>query len=455
MATELPASLINSLQQLKDFDEETFRNVHSSGLQFTSVRYNPAKPFDEAASQLQIKQVVPWCPHGRYLTQRPFFTFDPLLHAGAYYVQDASSMFLWTVLAQTTGNNSGELKVLDLCAAPGGKSTLIASYFANGLIVANDVIRQRSNILVENITKWGANNVVVTNSDPKNFAILESYFDVIIVDAPCSGSGLFRKDPQAINEWSMGNVALCSQRQQRILADVYPALKKDGLLIYSTCSYSVEENEDILDWITKEFRLSSIKLSVDSDWGVIETVTGSDNFGYRFFPDKVDGEGFFITVLKKTDGVRYKNNYSTPIASATKNEIAAAETLIKNDQGLFFFKQNENIIAVQPQWKQEISALQQHLYLRKAGIAIGALKGKDMIPNHELALSHLLNTHVSRINLNLKDALLYLKKKDFEVDRTTKGWAIAAYNGLALGWLKVLHNRINNYYPAEWRILKD
>jgi len=451
----LPDALINSLRQLKSFNEETFKNVHSSGQPLTSVRYNPAKHFEIEDSLLHIHDSVPWCPFGRYLTERPFFTFDPLLHAGAYYVQEASSMFLWHALAQTVGRNTKGLKVLDLCAAPGGKSTLLASYFTDGFIVANEVIRQRANILAENITKCGAANTAITNNDPKNFTSLTNYFDVIVVDAPCSGSGLFRKEPQAINEWSESNVELCSQRQQRILADVYPALKKDGILIYSTCSYSAEENEDILKWMSKAFAVCSLKLEVEADWGIIETVTENNNYGYRFFPDKVKGEGFFIAALKKTDGESSHQHYSVSITSPSKNEIASCEMIVKRQADLFYFKQVENIIAIPARWKEDIGLLQKKLYLRKAGITVGALKGKDMVPNHELALSSLLNENVPGIPLKYEDALLYLKKKEFIADHTTKGWTIVAYKGLALGWLKVLHNRINNYYPTEWRILKD
>jgi 16S rRNA C967 or C1407 C5-methylase (RsmB/RsmF family) len=188
----LPQRLIESLKSVKGFDEAAFRQVHNSGEQVTSIRLNQAKKVNGEWALVNT--------------------------------EEASSMFLWQVLEQTIGEKTKGLKVLDLCAAPGGKSTLLASYFKNGLLVSNEVIKSRASVLVENITKWGSENVVVTNNDPKDFAALENYFDVIVVDAPCSGSGLFRRDPEAINEWSENNVALCSQRQQRILADVYPAL---------------------------------------------------------------------------------------------------------------------------------------------------------------------------------------------------------------------------------------
>jgi len=454
LSISLPAAFIDSLKQLEYFDEKSFKNAHTKGQQVTSVRFNPYKTFDISFSSLSIESGVPWCPFGKYLHERPFFTFDPLLHAGAYYVQEASSMFLWHALKQTTGENTAGLRVLDLCAAPGGKSTLLASYFTNGLVVANELIRSRANILTENITKWGADNVVVTCNEPQHFTNLKNYFDVIVVDAPCSGSGLFRKDPAAINEWGENSVAACSQRQQRILADIYPALKQGGLLIYSTCSYSKEEDEDISDWLKAGFEVQSLKLETDSNWGIIETVTEKNNYGYRFFPDKLKGEGFFIAAFKKLDGALVHQHQSA-ITAAPKQETAIAGTWVKNNNDLFYFKQAENILAIPAQWKQDIALLQKNLYLRKAGIAIGALKRTDMVPNHELALSHLLSDNTQRINVSKADALLYLKRKEIVTGDMLKGWAIITYGGLGIGWAKVLHNRINNYYPAGWRILKD
>src|SRR6185503_7400230 len=164
----------------------------------------------------------------------------------------------------------------------------------DSLLVANEVIRSRANILNDNIKKWGCSNVVVTNNDPKDFQRLENYFDVIVIDAPCSGSGLFRREPEAIEEWSKQNVMLCSQRQQRILADVLPALKNDGVLIYSTCSYSKEEDEQIAGWLKNELIINNEQLIIHPDWNIVKS-----NGGYRFWPDKVKGEGFFLACFRK------------------------------------------------------------------------------------------------------------------------------------------------------------
>jgi len=449
----LPQQLIESLKDVKGFDEAAFKEVHASGEQVTSVRLNPDKMINGQWSMVN-EENVPWCKYGRYLKERPSFTHDPLFHGGAYYVQEASSMFLWHILEQTVGSATEGLRVLDLCAAPGGKSTLLASYFKNGLLVSNEVIKSRANILVENITKWGSDNVIVTNNDPKDFSSLENYFDVIVVDAPCSGSGLFRKDPEAINEWSLDNVALCSQRQQRILADVYPALKKNGIVIYSTCSYSEEEDEEILNWLSKEFNVLSLKLSVEENWNIIEVISSKGIYGYRFYPDKVKGEGFFIAAFKKQEGDE-RDFKSSSVQTISKNEIAATKDWVKEGRSLFFFKQADNIVAIPEQWKNDLALLQKKLYLRKAGVTVGSLKGNDFVPDHELALSLLISEKISSVNVNKEQALQYLKRKDIALEIATKGWVAIEYCGIKLGWVKVLHNRINNYYPVNWRILKD
>ena len=310
----LPSVLIEQLKKLTSFSKEAFEKAHASGEQVTSIRVNPVKASMVNSewsigdsiphSPFTIQHKIPWTQWGFYLSQRPSFTFDPLFHAGCYYVQEASSMFLEQALKQTV-DLSKPVKVLDLCAAPGGKSTHIHSLISQkSLLISNDVIRSRVNILKDNIIKWGCENVLVTNNDPKDFAQLQNYFDVIVVDAPCSGSGLFRRDPNAINEWSENNVQLCSQRQQRILADIWPALKKDGILIYSTCSYSKEEDEDIVNWLMNEFAIDYSPLTlpvrqagIHPDWGIVDT-----GIGYRFWPDKVKGEGFFIACFQKKEG---------------------------------------------------------------------------------------------------------------------------------------------------------
>lgn len=395
---------------------------------------------------------VPWCPKGWYLKERPSFTLDPLLHAGAYYVQEASSMFLWHVLESVTDKRPQPI-VLDLCAAPGGKSTLLSSFFPDGLVVSNEVIKSRVSVLQENLVKWGNENVIITNNDSRDFQRLPAFFDVIVTDVPCSGSGLFRRDPEAVNEWSPGNVTLCSQRQQRILADIIPSLKKDGVLIYSTCSYSREEDETIVDWIVTEFGLEPVNVPVAAEWAVVTSQSAVHRApGYRFFPDKVQGEGFFIAAFRQRQEVREPRQKEATLASATQKERTALSAFLplKDEEDLF--RHNEVFHVFPAMFLKQLRVLSSHLYIRLAGIAVGSFKGKSFVPEHALATS-LLPHHLPTVAVNKTEALQYLRKQDVHFD-AVPGWCLVTYQGLGLGWIKQLSNRTNNYYPSEWRILK-
>ncbi len=469
----LPASLMSSLNNTKGFNKEAFETVHASGEQVVSVRINPLKwsmdnnewsiSNDQSFvsnyqtlihhSPFTIHSTVPWSSSGYYLSERPSFTLDPFFHAGTYYVQEASSMFLEQAVKQTV-DLSKALVVLDLCAAPGGKSTLLQSIISKeSLLLSNEVIQTRVQILKENIIKWGSSNVLVTNNDPRDFSKLEGLFDVLVIDAPCSGSGLFRKDPDAINEWSEENVQLCSQRQQRILADAWNCLKEDGVLIYSTCSYSTEEDEDILDWIKEKFKVDGLRLKVDEEWGIDEVQSSTGVYGYRFWPYKVKGEGFFIAAFRKkeeTDTVRLKIKHTQ---LATKQEATLAANWLQSTVGFSFIKQGQHIAAVPTQWNETIQYLMQELKVRYAGVELGTIAKNDLLPEHALAVSTILKTDAVKVDLDLNQALDYLRRNELNVSSEQKGWALAMYNNVPLGWIKLLGNRINNYYPKEWRIL--
>lgn len=442
---QLPQKLLDSLKNTKGFDIEAFEKVHASGEQVTSIRLNPAKQSEIS----NLKSPIGWTQYGYYLETRPSFTFDPDFHAGLYYVQEASGMFLEQVFIQLIGNRT--LKVLDLCAAPGGKSTHIQSMLSkDSLLVSNEVIKSRANILKDNIIKWGSSNVMVTNNDPKDFAKLEGYFDVIVVDAPCSGSGLFRREPEAIEEWSENNVQLCSQRQQRILADVWPALKENGILIYSTCSYSKEEDEDIVNWLLKELPIANCPLRIDPSWGITESAGG-----YRFWPDKVKGEGFFIACFEKTEetnevAIKTKNK----IDLATKKETELTSEWIQPDD-LRFVKHQQTVYAWPEPLVNDFNWLLQQLKVVYSGIKVGELVRDKLIPDHALATSDRVNTSVPRVELSHENAIQYLQRKELQPDMPGKGWQLVTYRGHPLGWINVLPNRVNNYYPKEMRILKN
>ncbi|RYD87374.1 MAG: RsmB/NOP family class I SAM-dependent RNA methyltransferase, partial [Sphingobacteriales bacterium] len=315
--------ILASLKNEPGFDAQNFINAHKNIVSPTSIRINPFKP-----SAKKTGKQVPWCADGYYPDARPSFTFDPLFHAGAYYVQEASSMFIDHILKYIKPKDN-TIKVLDLCAAPGGKTTLINSALNNNdLLVANEMIKTRVPTLVNNLTRWGTVNTIVTNNDSRDFTRLKGFFDVILVDAPCSDSGMFRNDPGAMKEWTEANVNLCHQRQERILADIYPALKEDGYLIYSTCSYSRQENEDILDWLCETFALESVHIPVDDSWGI--TVSESEKhkaWGYRFYPGKVMGEGLFAACLRKTENTgelpAFKNTAQQKLAVKEIDQVKA------------------------------------------------------------------------------------------------------------------------------------
>jgi len=454
----LPNDLLNSLEGLKGFDKEAFIKVHGSGEQVTSVRYNPFK-LSVVSGEWSVKQThnsqltthskVPWTEHGYYLSSRPSFTFDPLFHAGCYYVQEASSMFLEQALKQTV-DLSKPLRVLDLCAAPGGKSTHILSLISkDGLLVSNEVIRPRANILKDNIVKWGCSNVIVTNNDPKDFQRLENYFDVIVVDAPCSGSGLFRREPEAIEEWSEQNVMLCSQRQQRILADVLPGLKNGGVLIYSTCSYSEEEDEQIVEWLNGQWSMVNSQLTTEAGWNII-----SSNGGYRFWPDKIKGEGFFIACFRKQGDNEEVDLPKVKADKFSKHEVEILNKYINSD-GITFLKHGKILRAIPESLLADINFLSTKFRIVNCGTEVGEIIKDKLVPEHALAVSNILNDEVPRIELNYEQSIRYLQKKELELTTDRKGWAIVTHQDHPLGWINILPNRINNYYPKELRILKD
>ncbi len=460
---KLPQQLLDSLYQVSGFDKEAFEKIHASGEQVTSIRINPLKlaignkqlTIGSPAHYSPLTTRIPWTQYGYYLPERPSFTFDPLFHAGCYYVQDASSMFLEQALKQTV-NLSKPLKVLDLSAAPGGKSTHLQSLISKeSLLVCNEVIRSRANILKDNIIKWGCANVMVTNNDPKDFAKLENYFDVIVVDAPCSGSGLFRREEDAIEEWSLNSVQLCAQRQQRILADVWPALKKDGVLIYSTCSYSKEEDEDILDWMMEAFNVDSLKLEVPAEWRIVSANGKQGTTGYLFWPDKVKGEGFFLAAVRKKDGgdksVLKIKKKPEPV---TKNESVILEKWV-DTSSLNFIKHLNTVYAWPMPFVNDFTLLLSELRVIYSGTIIGELFHDKIVPDHALAMSPLVKNTIERTALNYEQAISYLKRKEIQIEIPSKGWRLVNYEGYPLGWINVLPNRINNYYPKELRILKD
>ena len=458
----IPKQLIAALNKLDHFDAQAFQNIHQSGEQVVSVRFNPAKiktDKEMASSEIPglsfpLADRIPWTSNGYYLSERPSFTLDPFFHAGVYYVQEASGMFLEHALRQTV-DLSKPLKVLDLCAAPGGKSTLIQSMISNNsLLLSNEVIKTRVPVLHQNLSKWGLMNALISNNDPKDFKRIPGFFDVLFIDAPCSGSGLFRKDPQAIGEWSEERVKLCSQRQQRILADAWDCLKENGVLIYTTCSYSPEENEDILDVLLHDYACETICISLEPSWKIVETRSEkARGYGYRFYPDKLKGEGFFLAAVRKTSGNQGISKSREKRDVPGKKEESALRKFIP-DQHIQFERINEWFHALPESMLDDFLFLKSHLYLKKAGVMAGRMGPDGWIPDHELALSTALDPGIPALELSLSDALKYLRRDVLTTELPQKGWMPVSFGYQKLGWVKILPNRLNNYFPKAWRILK-
>ncbi|MFZ2338696.1 MAG: rRNA cytosine-C5-methyltransferase [Bacteroidales bacterium] len=394
---------------------------------------------------------VPWCSSGYYLASRPSFTLDPLFRAGCYYAQEASGMFMEQVITQVV-DTSGYLKVLDLCGAPGGKSTHLSSLIGpESLLVSNEVIRQRSDILAENIARWGTANTIVTRNDPSAFSRLPGFFDLMLVDAPCSGEGMFR-DSIAVNEWSVGNTLLCAERQKRILSEVWPALRPGGILIYSTCTFNPGENEENVSWLTGSEQAESVSLDISGFEGITEISNGRIT-GYGFHPGKIRGEGLFVSVIRKTGG---DGGRAPSVRKAKGNEISGADREVAGRWTCFntenLVRKGEDIYYI-PGKPADFMALDACLTMIMPGTKIGSAKRNGYIPAHELSLSGGMKAGAFPIaDLDLKQVLAWLRKDTVDGIKVPLGWFLASYRGASLGFGNNIGNRINNYYPVGQRI---
>ena len=418
---------------------------------------------------------VPWCNTGRYLLKRPSFTFDPLFHAGVYYVQEAASMFLEQAVKKIiTDDGQKPVTVLDLCAAPGGKSTLLQALLpTDSLLVCNDVIRSRSMILAENIAKWGNPDNIVTNNDPKDLGQHTDLFDIILADLPCSGEGMFRKDPVSRNEWSIENVKLCASRQRRIIYDVWNALKPGGWLIYSTCTFNTEENEENVFTLAGELGAEIVSIPTDNKWNI----AGSRRYDkpvYRFFPHRVQGEGFFLALMRKNDRpVELKKIYAKNKNNAQPIKIPAFIINVLSEPERFIFHtskknnyekkiptknaQETTTINAIPKVHNDIyNLLSHHLNIISAGIFLGELKGKDFIPSTQLAMStELRKGAFTSVELSYEQIIKFLQKEVIILpEEIPTGYILMTYKNTPLGFVKNIGNRANNIYPQEWRIRK-
>ena len=453
---ELPVPFEDAMRQLLGDEYPTFREALLDE-PAVSIRLNPTKYTDP----LHYKP-VPWATNGYYLPQRPSFTYDPLLHAGCYYVQEASSMFVEQAVKQ---HLHGANMALDLCAAPGGKSTLLRSLLPDDcILVSNEVMRQRAQVLAENITKWGHPRCFVTSNYPTDFTPLGALFDLILVDAPCSGEGMFRKDEVAVAEWSPENVKVCWQRQRDILTDVWPTLRPGGLLIYSTCTFNTQEDEENVRWMMDELGAELLPVSTDASWGITPSLMPDVPHAYRFLPGRTRGEGFFLAVVRKPEGESQNAQYAKTIsgkkhkkAKDKRNAVSVpneCKQWLAQSNNYTYKVMDAEVVAMPTDMEALHDLLDEQLHILKAGITLAELKGRDALPAHDLAMSTALHAEAFvRHELSYTDALRYLRREAIVLPADTpRGFVLVTYRNTPLGFVKNLGNRANNLYPNEWRI---
>lgn len=406
----------------------------------TSIRINPKK----LPIALDYPKVS-WCNNAYYLSQRPLFVADPLWHAGAYYVQEASSMALEQAFNQIRSQLSGNINVLDLCAAPGGKSTHLASLLNdNDVLVSNEVIQTRVGVLKENLLKWGFPNTIICNNDSKDFAQIGELFDVIVIDAPCSGEGLFRKDPNAIEQWCEDNVNTCELRQKRILQDIIKCVKNNGFIIYSTCTYNPGENQAQVDFL-KQNGFSEVSFLVE----------GEHKSSFQFMPHTHQGEGFFIALLQKDNSTN-----DTPSIPRNEETIKLEKVsdewkqLTKNE--VIHIKLKNDIVAISPSLFSIYQAIKKYLKIVSVGTTLGTQNQQLIIPSGELVFSQNFNSeHWPKLELSIEQSIQYIAKNALPFSGSNKGYVTLTYKNIPIGLGKFAGNRINNLFPNEWRLRKQ
>jgi 16S rRNA C967 or C1407 C5-methylase (RsmB/RsmF family)/NOL1/NOP2/fmu family ribosome biogenesis protein len=421
-----------------------------------AVRRNPFKD-----GKCPEGRQVPWCQHGMLLDERPQFTLDPHFHAGAYYVQDSSSMFVGHAFRHLLKDIripvGRPVRVLDLCAAPGGKTTDLAASLREAfgdryLLVSNEVMKARAGVLADNVALWGDPNVVVTSDDPSAFAGLPGFFDMIVADVPCSGEGMFRKDEEAQKQWSEDNVALCEARQRRIIADVWSSLAEGGVLVYSTCTFNRYENDGNVRWIEDE--LGAVALFRDDVLspgnGIIKT-----ELGYSLVPGHVEGEGQYCSALRKTSDVEWREVRSRGMKPGKASPVPKGLKLPVNREVTVRMK-GDTVTVVPVALSADIMQLESYLHVLAAGCAVGVMKGDTLVPDADLALSIILDTEAyPSAELDRNKALAYLHRDAIVLQDSPKGFILVRYEGLPLGFVKNLGNRCNNLHPQSRRIRMD
>ncbi len=436
---ELPKAFVERIEHENFYPSTLLQALN--GVSPISIRQHPQKTIHA----FEVSTKISWCEGGDYLSERPSYTLDPLFHAGCYYPQEAGSMNLDGIMRQLDLHE--DPIVLDLCAAPGGKSTLLAAFLrGKGLLLANEPVPNRATILKENLIKWGYKNTIVVSNKPSDFEALPFHFDVIAVDAPCSGEGMFRKDQNSRSEWSPSNADMCAVRQQDILTEIWPSLSENGYLIYSTCTFNTTENEGVVRFAQNELGATRIDLTVDE-----HLKNGRDGLGYYCLPGTVETEGFYFVVLQKKTSTR-DSKARIKAKSTICHDLKIVESFVdvaKEDAVLLW----ENKLFLHPKkFTDHFLAAQANLRIMKFGTELGEIAKKGLIPHHALAMQVNSNPlKKASIELDKTTALSYLKGDAIKVDGAL-GWVTVTYKNQALGWINNLGTRSNNLYPKAWRI---
>lgn len=416
-----------------------------------SIRVNRAKGTTPPAGCTPVE----WCGDGVYLESRPQFTFDPALHQGRYYVQDASSMAIAHVIRTILDEEAQPVRYLDACAAPGGKTTAAISALPSGsLVVANEYDYRRASVLAENLAKWGSPDVIVSRGDTSRFTRLADCFDIIAADVPCSGEGMMRKDAEAVAQWSPSLVAECVDRQREIVDNLWQALRPGGYLIYSTCTFNRHENEEMVDYICTELGGATVDVGLNAFGGVAPAI-GSSHRCYRFIPGHIRGEGLFMSVIRK-DGDSVASEPKTskkPLTAFSKVPVEAHKTLDWLEGDFEPAMLGDRIVALPKAEARDIRAISSWLDVISAGIVVATLKGRDIILSQELAMSTACRlSSFPSVELDYQTAVAYLRRENISVE-APKCFVLLTYEGHPLGFVKNLGNRANNLYPQPWRII--
>lgn len=414
-----------------------------------SIRHNELKRHSDISGD-----DVPWALSGCYLAERPAFTADPLFHAGCYYVQEASSMFLEQVVRQYV---TSPVRALDLCAAPGGKSTHLHSLLPTGsMLVSNEPMPLRAQVLAENVIKWGRASSVVTKNEPADFAPFRNFFDFVLVDAPCSGEGMFRKDSFAVEQWSLANVNQCVKKQREIVSDIWDSLRPGGLMVYSTCTFNREENEDCVEWIAEALGAELLEVGTAAEWGITGSLTTEGLPVYRFIPGHTKGEGLFMAVLRK-DGDSGLQQPRQPRLKVVDNKLKReVAKWLKEPEAFDMVLLEDTVVAMPRQHTAAMMALCQKLRVLHCGLPLAEVKNNKLLPVHALAMSVELEPAAFRtVEVAREKALGYLHREALLFADEPVGYLLLTYRGAPLGFVKNIGNRANNLYPAEWRIRKN